>query len=447
MQTCQLCIGHSIIGPWRLTDNYMASFPETFRFGEFAGSLLWLVFWIIVIVTLVGLPLIFIVLFYVPLPEIDGEVLTPYLFLTSILYPQSMVPVIETLLDSTLFKVAVFPGFTYGALIAAATIFIERKFLAKMQLIVGPLYAGKIEGILQLMADGLKLLSKEIIVPSGADKIIFWAAPIAFVATAAAVIAVIPAAPGWVVADIDVGLLAVFAILGFFPLIALLFSWASNSKYPFIGGLRALHQMIAFEIPFILSALSVVLLSGTLNLTDVVESQIQSYWFILFLPISAFVFYISSLAELERVPFDLPEAEAEIVAGWLTETSGMIYGLIQLGTYIKLYALAALFVVLFLGGWAGPQIFPAQIMPESEETIIPVIYDATIANAIFWFTLKTFGIILLMLLPRGISPRIRIDILLHTGWYKLIVLAFINMFIDVALIYGGVLGPGGLLVR
>jgi NADH-quinone oxidoreductase subunit H len=102
---------------------------------------------------------------------------------------------------------------------------------------------------------------------------------------------------------------------------------------------------------------------------------------------------------------------------------------------------------LFLGGWAGPQIFPAQIMPESEETIIPVIYDATIANAIFWFTLKTFGIIMLMLLPRGISPRIRIDILLHTGWYKLIVLAFINMFIALALIYGGVLGPGGLLVR
>ena len=205
--------------------------------------------------------------------------------------------------------------------------------------------------------------------------------------------------------------------------------------------------MIAFEIPFILSALSVVLLSGTLNLTEIVESQIQSYWFILFLPISAFVFYISSLAELERVPFELPEAESEIVAGWLTETSGMIYGLIQLGSYIKTYALAALFVVLFLGGWAGPQIFPAQIMPESEETLIPVLYDATIANAIFWFTLKTFGIILLMLLPRGISPRIRIDILLHTGWYKLIVLAFINMFVALALIYGGVLGPGGLLVR
>ena len=239
----------------------------------------------------------------------------------------------------------------------AATIFIERKFLAKMQLRIGPLYAGKIEGILQLIADGLKLISKEIIVPSGADKLIFWAAPVAFVVTAAAVIALIPAAPGWVVADLDVGIIAVFAFLGFFPLIALLFSWASNSKYPFIGGLRALHQMIAFEIPFILSALSVVILAGSLNLTGITIAQ-HPYWFIFFLPISAFVFYISSLAELERIPFDLPEAESEIVAGWLTETSGMIYGLIQLGTYIKLYALAALFVILFLGGWAGPQIFP-----------------------------------------------------------------------------------------
>ena len=207
--------------------------------------------------------------------------------------------------------------------------------------------------------------------------------------------------------------------------------------------------MIAFEIPFLLSALSVVILSGTLNLTEVVESQIQSYWLIFFLPISAFVFYISSLAELERIPFDLPEAESEIVAGWLTETSGMIYGLIQLGSYIKTYALAALFVILFLGGWAGPHIFPTEIVPGSVNAIIPIntLYSANAVNAIFWFTLKTFGVIMLMLLPRGISPRIRIDILLHTGWYKLIVLAFINMFIALALIYGGVLGPGGLLVR
>jgi NADH-quinone oxidoreductase subunit H len=421
----------------------MATAPKEFRFGNFVGSLIWLIFWILIIVSLVGLPVIFIILFYVPLPPINGEVLTPYLFLSMVVDPTRTLPIIKFLIHTDIFRIAVFPGFTFAALLAAATIFIERKFLAKMQLRVGPLYAGKIEGILQLAADGLKLISKEIIVPSEADKPIFWMAPIAFVATAAALAALVPVAPGWVAADLDVGLLAVFAILGFFPLIALLFSWASNSKYPFIGGLRALHQMIAFEIPFILSALSVVILAGSLNLTDIALAQ-QPFWFILFLPISAFVFYISSLAELERIPFDLPEAEAEIVAGWLTETSGMIYGLIQLGTYLKLYVLAGLFVVLFLGGWAGPQIFPQEIIPgyTGEQ-----IYNPVTVNSIFWFTLKTVGVILLMLLPRGINPRIRIDILLHTGWYKLIVLTFINVFIALALIYGGVLGPGGVLTQ
>jgi NADH-quinone oxidoreductase subunit H len=429
----------------------LASYPqEEYRFGNFVASLIWLVFWILLIITLVVLPLIFVVLFYAPLPLANGEVLTPFLFLSMVVDPTRTLPILQFLMHTDLFRVAVFPGFTYAALIAAVTIFVERKFLAKMQLRIGPLYAGKIEGILQLIADGLKLVSKEIIVPSGADKPIFWAAPIAFVASAAAVTALIPVAPGWVVADLDVGVIAIFAIFGFFPLIELLFSWASNSKYPFIGGIRALHQLIAFEIPFILSALSVVLLAGTLNLTGITLAQ-QPYWYILFLPISAFVFYISSLAEVERVPFDLPEAESEIVAGWLTETSGMIYGLIQLGTYIKLYALSALFVVLFLGGWAGPQLFPQELGPPGEKTplmqllTLQGIYNQVTANAIFWFTLKTFGMIMLMLLPRGINPRIRIDILLHTGWYKLIVLSFINVFIALALVYSGILGPEGML--
>jgi NADH-quinone oxidoreductase subunit H len=428
----------------------MATAPQGFRFGNFVASLIWLILWILIIVALVALPVIFIVLFYLPLPPVNGEVLTPYLFLSMMVDPTRTLPIVKFLIHTELFRVAVFPGFTFAALFAAVTIFVERKFLAKMQLRIGPLYCGKIEGILQLAADGLKLISKEIIIPSGADKPIFWAAPIAFVATAAAVVALIPVAPGWVAANVDVGLIAVFAILGFFPLIALLFSWASNSKYPFIGGLRALHQMIAFEIPFFLSGLSVVILAGSLNLTNIVNAQ-HPFWFIFFLPISAFVFFISSLAELERIPFDLPEAESEIVAGWLTETSGMIYGLIQLGSYVKVYALSALFVILFLGGWAGPQIFPKELGPSN--TTIPLlqlltlqgIYNSITVNAIFWFTLKTFGIIMLMLLPRGINPRIRIDILLHTGWYKLIVLTFINMFIALALIYGGILGPGGLL--
>jgi NADH-quinone oxidoreductase subunit H len=429
----------------------MATAPEEFRFGNFVASIVWLLLIILVIVTLVGLPIIFIILFYVPLPPVNGQVLTPYLFLSMMVDPTRTLPIIKFLIHTDLFRVIVFPGFTYAALLAAVTIFVERKFLAKMQLRVGPLYAGKVEGILQLAADGLKLIAKEIIIPSGADKLIFWSAPIAFVAAAAAVTALIPVAPGWVVANSNVGLIAVFAIIGFFPLIALLFSWASNSKYPFIGGLRALHQMIAFEIPFFLSGLSVVILAGSLNLTEIVNKQ-QPFWFILFLPISAFVFFISSLAELERIPFDLPEAESEIVAGWLTETSGMIYGLIQLGSYVKTYALSALFIVLFLGGWAGPQIFPQHFgasggTPLYQLLTLQGFYNPSTVNSIFWFTLKTFGIIMLMLFPRGINPRIRIDILLHTGWYKLIVLSFINIFIALALIYTGILGPGGVLTR
>lgn len=430
----------------------MGALNPDFRFGNFVGSVVQLVLFILAFVTLLIIPIIFFALFFVPLPVVDGQVLTPYLFFSMMVDPSRTIPIIQFLIHTDLFRAAVFPGFAFAALIAASTIFIERKLLAKMQLRIGPLYAGKIEGIFQLLADGLKLISKEIIVPSGADKVIFWLAPIMFVSTSAAVVALIPVAPGWVAADVDVGLIAVFAILGFFPLIILLFSWASNSKYPFIGGLRALHQMVAFEIPFLLSALPAVIFAGSLNLSNIALSQ-NLFWNIFVMPINAFVFFISSLAELERVPFDLPEAESEIVAGWLTETSGMIFGLIQLGNYLKLYALAGLFVILFLGGWYGPQIFPPELIPGASTSETPLLklvaldglYNPVTINSIFWFTVKTFVVILLMLITRGINPRIRIDILLHTGWYKLIVLTFINLFVVLTLIYGGILGPGGLI--
>jgi NADH-quinone oxidoreductase subunit H len=361
---------------------------------------------------------------------------------------------VKSLLYSDFFRIAAFPGFGFAALLAAGTIFAERKLLAKIQLRVGPFYCGKFEGILQLMADGLKLISKEIIIPAKADKPIFWAAPVLFVATAAAFVSLIPVAPGWVVADLDVGLLAVFAIIGFFPIITILSAWSANSKFPFIGGIRALHQMVSFEIPLILSLLGVVILTGTLNLSEIVESQ-SNYWFIAFLPIGAIVFFISILAELERIPFDLPEAESEIVAGWLTEFSGMIYGLVQLGSYLKLYAFAALFVVLFLGGWHGPMVvppFPAEIITHGIEagpiTVqVPGLPITTqeMLNGTLWFTLKTVAVIFFILIPRGVFPRIRIDMLLSIGWNKLIALAFINIFIALGLLYAGVLGPGGLL--
>ncbi len=431
----------------------MSVIAPKFKLSEFVKSLLDNIFWVLLLMTIVGIPAVQIALFYIEMPVIHGELLTPFLALTWLADPTRLLPVIHALMATDFFRIAAFPGFGFAALLAAGTIFIERKMLAKLQLRVGPFYCGKIEGILQLMGDGLKLISKEIIIPAKADKPLFWAAPVLFVGAAAAFVALIPVAPGWVVADVDMGLLAVFAVIGFFPIITILSAWSANSKFPFIGGIRALFQMVSFEIPLILSLLGVVIVTGTLNLSEISASQSFFPW-IVFLPVGAIVFFITMLAELERIPFDLPEAESEIVAGWLTEFSGMMYGLVQLGTYLKLYAFAALFVVLFLGGWNGPMVVP----PFPEELLVGVemgpvkvgpfpglpLFDQAMLNGTFWFVIKTVGVIFFILLPRGVFPRIRIDMLLSLGWTKLIGLAFVNIFIALGLLYAGVLGPGGL---
>ena len=458
----------------------MSVIAPKFRLGYFLKGIFDNLFWIITLVTLAGIPAIQIALFFIPLPIIDGQILTAYLAFTWLFNPTMQIPLIKALIYSDLFRIAAFPGFGFAALIAAGTIFVERKMLAKLQLRVGPFYCGKVEGILQLAGDGLKLISKEIIIPAKADKPLFWAAPVLFVGAAAAFVALIPVAPGgWVVADLDVGLLAVFAVIGFFPIITILSAWSANSKFPFIGGIRALHQMVSFEIPLILSLLGVVILTGTLNLSEIVESQSSFPW-IIFMPIGAIVFFIAMLAELERIPFDLPEAESEIVAGWLTEFSGMMYGLVQLGSYLKLYAFAALFVIIFLGGWTGPVFWPpleteliTEGIPIPNYAGDPILTVATpglplfdkdpnewvlqqqgelmytsgqlLISGVFWFVLKTVGVIFFILLPRGVFPRIRIDMLLHIGWYKLIGLSFVNIFIALGLVYAGVIGPGGIL--
>ncbi|EIJ65194.1 NADH dehydrogenase [Candidatus Nitrosopumilus salaria BD31] len=431
----------------------MSVIAPKFKLSEFIKSLLDNAFWAVLILSLIGIPAVFIVLFFIEMPVINGEILTPFLALTWIADPSRTLPIVKAFMATDIFRVMVFPGFGFAALLAAGTIFIERKMLAKLQLRVGPFYCGKFEGILQLMGDGLKLISKEIIIPAKADKPIFWAAPVLFVAAAAAFVALIPVAPGWVVADVDLGLLGVFAVIGFFPIITILSAWSANSKFPFIGGIRALFQMVSFEIPLILSLLGVVMLTGSLNLSEIAASQSSFPW-IVFLPIGAIVFFITMLAELERIPFDLPEAESEIVAGWLTELSGMMYGLVQLGTYLKLYAFAALFVVLFLGGWNGPMVvppFPAEILTEGI-VMGPItahipglpLFTQEMLNGTLWFVLKTVAVIFFILLPRGVFPRIRVDMLLNLGWTKLIGLAFVNIFIALGLLYAGVLGPGGL---
>ncbi len=432
----------------------MSVIAPKFRLGYFIKSITDVLFWTIVLLTLIGIPIIMIFLFFYPMPVYRGELINPFLTFSWIFHPELSLPLIKTLLLTDFFRIAVFPGFGFAVLIAGSVIFIERKMLAKLQLRVGPFYCGKVEGILQLIGDGLKLISKEIIIPAKADKPIFILSPLLFLGVAAALVALIPVAPGWVVADIDMGLIAVFAVIGFFPIITVLASWSANSKYPFIGGIRALFQMVSFEIPLILSLIGIVILTGTLNLTEIVESQ-ESFPWIIFMPIAAVVFFVCILAELERIPFDLPEAESEIVAGWLTEFSGMMYGLVQLGGYVKLYAFAALFVVLFLGGWNGPVFWPPleetlihegqQMGPITIQTPGLPIFSMEFFSAVIWFVLKTAGVIFFILLPRGVFPRIRIDLLLNLGWFKLIGLAFVNIFIALGLVYSGVFGEGGLL--
>jgi NADH-quinone oxidoreductase subunit H len=300
-------------------------------------------------------------------------------------------------------------------------IWVERKFIAKMQLRVGPQYAGRFEGILQNFADLFKLLFKEIIVPDEADKAIFFAVPLALMFITGSLLSLVPLGPTTVLADPPIGAIFVFAIIGFTPLVVMLAGWASNNKYSFLGALRALHQMVAYEIPLLLSVVGIVLLSGSLDLMKIVTAQ-SGIWFIVLQPVGAIVFFICMLAELERIPFDLPEADSELVAGWQTEYSGMAFGIFQLATYIKFYALAGIFTTFFLGGWYGPSPLP----PEA------------------WFLLKTFFVMIAMMVPRAVMPRVTIATLLRGGWTRLMFLTFLNLFVAMIIVSLGLYHVGGV---
>jgi NADH-quinone oxidoreductase subunit H len=312
--------------------------------------------------------------------------------------------------NSMLFKLTTFPGFTFVALLSSMVIWWERKLLAKMQYRIGPLYAGRLEGIFQSFADLFKLLFKEIVVPERADRLFFIAAPFAMMALAGALVGIIPIGPSTYIATSPYSLLIVIAIIGFFPIVALMAGWASNNKFSFIGAMRALYQMISYEIPLVISILGVVVLAGSLDLFQIVSAQ-SRIWYILPMILGAIVFYITSMAEVERIPFDLPDADSEIVAGWQTEFTSMVFGVIQLAVYVKLYALSALFTILFLGGWSGPPAVPGVV----------------------WFLIKTLIVETIFIIPRGAFPRVRIDQLIKFGWVWLIVLAFINFFVAIAL--------------
>lgn len=388
-------------------------------FEDFIKRILKIVFWVVLLAAFIVVPIYYLLdaIFHFPNDLLALALVKPFDFLTF------QLNLISTEPFKTFFALTVFPGFSFVAVYG--TIFmgwVERKFTAKIQLRTGPMYAGKVEGILQNIADFFKLLFKEIIIPNGVDRATFVAVPFALMAVAGALVALVPLSPTTYIANPSVGAILVFAILGFSPLIVLLAGWASNSKYPFLGGLRALHQMVAYEIPLVLSLVGTVILSGALNLsplypgdTSIVTAQ-SHVWFIFLQPLGAIVFFIGSLAELERIPFDLPEADSELVAGWQTEYTSMLFGTFQLANFSRMYVLAGLFTTFFLGGWLGPTPVPPEV----------------------WFILKTTVVMLVMMLPRSVLPRVRIDLLLRAGWVKLLVLAFANIFLTMVIVSLGV---------
>jgi NADH-quinone oxidoreductase subunit H len=373
-------------------------------FGEFIKRILKDIFWVLVFLLPIGVPAYYLLDSVLHFPN------DPFALITT--RPFDLFSLLGTEPFKTLFALGVFPGFAFVAIYG--TIFmgwVERKMTAKIQLRTGPMYAGKFEGILQNVADFLKLVFKEISIPSEADKAAFIAVPMAMMAVVGALISLVPLTPTIYIADPSVGAILAFAILGFTPLIVLVAGWASNSKYPFLGGLRALHQMVAYEIPLVLSLLGVVILSGSLNLVQIVTAQ-SGLWYILIQPLGAIVFFIGALAELERIPFDLPEADSELVSGWQTEYGSMLFGVFQLANFSRMYVLAGLFTTFFLGGWLGPTVVPSLI----------------------WFLVKTTVVMIAMMIPRSVMPRVRIDMLLRAGWVRLLLLSFANIFITMVIV-------------
>jgi NADH-quinone oxidoreductase subunit H len=294
-------------------------------------------------------------------------------------------------------------GVLIGAMSAAAgLIWLERRLLALWQDRYGPNRVGPF-GLAQVLADMVKIFTKEDWVPPFADKPVFVIAPAVIIVAVLMSFAVIPVAQGISVVDLNIGLLFFLAMSSMGVYSVTLGGWASNSKYSLLGGLRASAQMLSYEVFMGLSLMGVVLLAGSFNLSDIVEAQ-RGLWFCIPQFLGLFIFIVAGLAETRRIPFDLPEADSELVAGYHTEYSGMKFGMFFVGEYLGITLMSAMIVTFFFGGWLGPVLPP-----------------------IVWFLLKTFAFICGFILMRAALPRPRYDQLMAFGWKVLLPLALLNL--------------------
>ncbi len=293
--------------------------------------------------------------------------------------------------------------------IAGLLVWVERRLLALWQDRYGPNRVGPL-GLLQVAADMIKIFAKEDWVPPFADRVVFVLAPAIIVATVLLSFAVVPIAPGIGIVDLNVGLLFFLAMSSLGVYSVVLAGWASNNKYALLGGMRAAAQMLSYEVFMGLSLLGVVLLAGSFNLRDIVEAQ-RGTWFVVPQFLGFVVFSIAGIAETRRLPFDLPEAESELVAGFHTEYSGMKFGMFFVGEYMGITLISALMAALFFGGWLGPGLPP-----------------------IAWFSLKTCAFIALFVLLRASLPRPRYDQLMAYGWKAMLPLSLLNLAVTGAIV-------------
>ena len=299
----------------------------------------------------------------------------------------------------------------------AMIVWLDRRIWAFVQKRKGPNVVGPF-GLLQSLADAMKYIFKEIIIPASSNKIIFILAPVVTMTLALVAWAVIPFSESYVLADINVGILYIFAIssLGVYGII--MGGWASNSKYPFLGSIRSAAQMVSYEVSIGVIIINVLLCVGSLNLGDIVLAQ-KNIWFIIPLFPMFVVFFISALAETNRPPFDLPEAEAELVSGYQTEYSGMMYAMFWLGEYANILLMCALGSILFLGGWLSPlDIYPFILIPEP-----------------LWLIIKILFLFVLFALVKAIVPRYRYDQLMRLGWKVFLPLSLIYLVLTASYLF------------
>lgn len=326
-----------------------------------------------------------------------------------------------TVNSKPILQVLVLPGLAFTLVFALVAVWFERKFLARAMLRVGPYYCGGRAGVLQVFADFIKLFLKEMIIPDNVNWLFFALMPIMVSFVPGLALILIPFDANWVLWDIgSLGLPMFLAIMGIAPLMPIFAGWVSNNKYSFIGAWRVAFMYISGEIPIVICAAAVAIMAGSFNLVKIVEAQ-SNLVFAVPQFIGFVVFFIGVLIESERTPFDLPVAETELVFGWRTEFSGILFGFTMMGEYVMLQAWSLLFITLYLGGYNGP-----------------IIMGNVIGSHIFWLLAKFSMVIVFVILLRTVFPRPRMDQMLKIGWSYLTPLALLNLFIVLGLKMWGV---------